>query len=241
MQKRIPSHPGVNILIDHLSVADRALIEPHLELVDLGKGFVLESADAAPAYAYFPVTGVASVVTYSDGNRQIEAGLFGYEGMSGIGAITTGTCSPSNIFMQILGMGLRIETNRLSDLQQASWTLHTHFLRYIHSIIVQLAQTALSNGHAKVPERLARWILMCHDRTDGNRVVLTHEFLALMLGVRRAGVTEGTHILEGKRLIRAERGQIIILDRVGLEAEADGSYGISEAEYIRLIPPQTGA
>jgi len=238
MRKRIPLRPGVNILIDYLSVEDRALIEPHLELVDVPKRTMLESAGVAPAHSYFPISGVASVITYTKGDRQIEAGLFGYEGMSGISAITTGTCSPNDIFMQIPGMALRIETNRFSDLQQANWTLHTHFLRYIHSIIIQLAQTALSNGQAKLEERLARWILMCHDRSDGDRLELTHEFLSIMLGVRRAGVTVGTHLLEGKGLIRAERGRITIIDRAGLEAEARGSYGVSEAEYLRLIPPQ---
>jgi CRP-like cAMP-binding protein len=101
--------------------------------------------------------------------------------------------------------------------------------------MTQTSQTALSNGQSKLEERLARWLLMCHDRINGDTVELTHEFLSVMLGVRRAGVTVGTHVLEGKGLIRASRGGITILDREGLEEEAQGFYGVPEASYARLI------
>ena len=101
--------------------------------------------------------------------------------------------------------------------------------------MVQTAQTAISNARAKLNERLARWILMADDRIDGSRLPLTHEFLSLMLGVRRAGVTEALHALESEGLIRASRGEIIVRSRKGIERRAGDSYGIPEAEFRRLI------
>jgi CRP-like cAMP-binding protein len=109
-------------------------------------------------------------------------------------------------------------------------------LRYAHVFMVQVAATALADGRYSIEQRLARWLLMCHDR-NGDDLALTHEFLALMLGVRRPGVTESLHILEGERMIKAQRGLITILDRQKLEARAGDSYGTPEAEYERLIGP----
>ena len=101
--------------------------------------------------------------------------------------------------------------------------------------MIQTAHTAIANARAKIDERLARWILMAHDRIGGNPLPLTHEFLALMLGVRRAGVTEALHTLKRQKLIDAERGQIVVLNRKGIERSAGESYGLPEAEYRRLI------
>lgn len=101
--------------------------------------------------------------------------------------------------------------------------------------LVQTAQTALVNGHHKLEERLARWLLMVHDRVDGDRFNLTHEFLATMLGVRRPGVTMALHVLEGRGVIRSKRSEVIVIDRDGLEELAAGSYGVPEAEYSRIM------
>ena len=101
--------------------------------------------------------------------------------------------------------------------------------------MVQTAQTAVANARAKIEERLARWILMAHDRLDGASLPLTHEFLSLMLGVRRAGVTEALHALEALKLIRSGRGQIVVLNRKGIERKAGDAYGAPEAEFRRLI------
>jgi CRP-like cAMP-binding protein len=105
----------------------------------------------------------------------------------------------------------------------------------VHVFSVQVAHTALANGRAKIEERLARWLLMVHDRIDGDEVNLTHDFIALMLGVRRPGVTDALHALEGKGLIRSTRGVLRIVDREGLEVIANAIYGVPEAEYRRLI------
>ena len=118
---------------------------------------------------------------------------------------------------------------------QESETLHRLLLKYIQTFMVQTAHTAIANAHAKLPERLSRWILMAQDRVGGDDLALTHEFLALMLGVRRPGVTETLQVLSRKRLIKTGRGRILVLDRKGLERSAGGYYGVPEQEYRRLI------
>ena len=144
--------------------------------------------------------------------------------------------TPNNTFMQVDGWGWRVPAEILRRQFEASPGLRGLLLRYVQTMLYQTAMTALANGHSKLEERLARWLLMTHDRVDGADVRLTHEFLAVMLGVRRPGVTEAMHLLEGRGLIRANRGHVVILNREGLEAQANGSYGAAESEYRRLIP-----
>ena len=117
----------------------------------------------------------------------------------------------------------------------ASATLQALLLKYAHVFAIQTAHTAISNARARLGERLARWLLMAHDRVKSDLLPLTHEFLALMLGVRRAGVTEALHLLEGKALIRPARGAITVLDRKGLERTAGTFYGVPETEFRRLV------
>lgn len=207
------------------------MIEPDLKPVKLKKGMVLEEGGKPAQLAYFPKSGVGSTVAENKRGRKIEVGLFGYEGMSGTAIVLQTDHAPNKTFMQIAGEGYSIEPDTLRDLLGQSPSL----LRYLQATLTPVSQTALSNGQAKLEERLARWLLMCHDRIRNDETSLTHEFLSIMLGVRRAGVTVGTHMLEGKGLIRANRGQIIVLDREGLENEAQCSYGTSEDEYQRLI------
>jgi CRP-like cAMP-binding protein len=110
-------------------------------------------------------------------------------------------------------------------------------LRYVQAFMAQTTQTALANGSAKLEERLARWLLMSHDRFNSNELGITHDFLAQMLGVRRAGVTIALQVLESRHLIRSRRSLITILDRAGLMRQANGSYGVAEVVYARLFRP----
>jgi CRP-like cAMP-binding protein len=114
-------------------------------------------------------------------------------------------------------------------------SLHRLLLRYAQALNVQTSVTAFANANHTLEMRLARWLLMCHDRLDGDDIEITHEFMAMMLGVRRAGVTTSLHILEGNRLIRSTRGLVTVRDRDGLEKLADDAYGLPEAEYVRLM------
>jgi CRP-like cAMP-binding protein len=123
----------------------------------------------------------------------------------------------------------------LSSALETSATLRTLLLRYSQAFSIQVAFTALCNGRYTIEERLSRWLLMCHDRVDGDTIPVTHDFLALMLGVRRAGVTIALQILEGDHILKATRGRIEIRDRAELLQTAGGSYGLPEAEYERLM------
>ncbi len=207
----------------------------HLEPVDLPQGLVIEQPGEVIEHVYFPTGGVISVVAMTpDGDAQIEAGLIGREGMSG-SMLALGTDrSPHQTTVQIGGTGHRMAAARLREMMREE-VLRKRLLRYCHALSVQTAHTALANAKLKLDARLARWLLMCHDRLGCDEVPLTHDFLSIMLGVRRAGVTVSLHILEGQGLVRATRGLIRINDRAGLERMAGGCYGVPEAEYARLL------
>ncbi|HUL10500.1 MAG TPA: Crp/Fnr family transcriptional regulator [Candidatus Acidoferrum sp.] len=143
--------------------------------------------------------------------------------------------TPHDTFMQVAGDGQRISSARLRSAMERSPALHRSFLRYGHAFMVQTAQTALANGRSRIEERLARWLLMAHDRLDADEVPLTHEFLSVMLGVRRPGVTVALDLLEKDGLIRAKRGAVDILNRTGLRKISNGAYGAAEAEFQRLF------
>lgn len=235
MPRRFECPPGRPNLLSTLSHEDLSALEPYLSDVALPKGFSIERPGAPVKTVYFLCSGVGSTVAVSPGGRRLETALFGCEGMSGTSVVLRAGQSTHETFMQVAGEGRAVEAGKLEELLDLHRTLRHHFLRYVQVLCTQSSQTALSNGHGKLEERLARWLLMCHDRSPSDELQLTHEFLSIMLGVRRAGVTVSTHILEGKGLIRANRGHITILDRAGLEAEAEESYGVPEAEYVRLI------
>ena len=144
--------------------------------------------------------------------------------MSGLAVVLGNGRSPNENFMQVGGAGRRISSPKLRAAMKQSRSLQSVFLHFVHAFMNQVSSTALSNGTASVEERLARWLLMAHDRLDGDEIPLTHEFLSLMLGVRRAGVTVALNALEGKAVIRLARGQIFVVDRKGLKTSANGCY-----------------
>jgi DNA-binding transcriptional regulator YhcF (GntR family) len=131
---------------------------------------------------------------------------------------------PHETYMQVAGRGQRMSAELLRKAIGASVPLHHVLLRYVYSFMTQTTQTALANGRSKIEERLARWLLMAHDRVDGDRLPLTHEFLAVMLGVRRSGVTVALQELERKGLLEHRRSVIAIVDREGLEHSSNGTY-----------------
>jgi CRP-like cAMP-binding protein len=138
-------------------------------------------------------------------------------------------------FIQTAGRGACITAGKLTAAMDKSPSLRRNFLRYVHTLMIQMAFTALANGRYKIEERLARWLLMADDRAGSDTIHLTHEFLALMLGARRAGVTNALSAFQKRGVLRVARGSISILNRRALEEAANGSYGVPEAEYDRLF------
>jgi CRP-like cAMP-binding protein len=226
-----------NQLLAALSNADLALLQPHLEPVSLEVRQVLEAPNEPIKHCYFIERGLASIVALN-GHRRLEVGLIGSEGMTGLAIVLGNDRSPYENFIQVAGDGLRVSAGKLREALKQSRSLERVFLGFAHSFMVQTANTALSNGTATLEERLARWLLMANDRLDGDEIPLTHEFLSLMLGVRRAGVTVALHYLEQRGVIRMSRGQIVILDRDGLKASANGTYHEPEALPIEEAQSQ---
>jgi CRP-like cAMP-binding protein len=224
-------------LLGSLPRADLALLQPLLVPVKLRFRQRLQSANRTVKAAYFPDSGIASVVAIANGSRnQAEVAVVGHEGVVGLPIILGTRRSPCEIFMQVEGHGHCIPSGDLADAMSQSEPLRGTLLRYAQVLMVQAAYTALANAHGKIEERLARWLLMAQDRIAQDELLLTHEFLALMLGVRRAGVTVALQHFEKAGLIATGRGNIIIKDRDGLEESANGLYGAPESEYERLFP-----
>ncbi len=220
---------SANQILSRLSRADFGLLEPHLEAVDLPLRKQLEARKKRIDQIYFLEAGFASVVANGSGKRQIEIGLIGREGMTGLGVIMGNDRATHETFMQAAGNGQRMSAVKLREADEESSTLHRTLLRYAHTFMVQTAQTALANGRSKIEERLARWLLMASDRLDGDALPLTHEFLAIMLGTQRPGVTIALHALEHAGLITTSRGNVTILDRKSLMETSNGTYQAPEA------------
>jgi CRP-like cAMP-binding protein len=214
-----------NKLLSRLSSSDFRLLEPHLQPIDLPVRTQLEARNRRVGHVYFLDKGVASVV--ANGTHEIEVGMIGREGMTGLSVVLDGDSNnhaAHETYMQIGGSGHRVSAGDLRVAIASSTTLHHVLLRYAHVFLKQTTQTALANGCSKIEERLARWLLMAADRIDGNELRLTHEFLAIMLGVRRAGVTGALQVLERTGLVAHRRGVITILDREALEKGSNGTY-----------------
>lgn len=230
------TEPIHNRLLAALPHGSRLALIAKAERLDLPVRTTLVEPKASTPFVYFLERGLASVVATSQrGTEQIEVGHLGFEGMSGLHVALGVDQTPNHTFMQVAGSGLRVPADHLCELLRSDEGLRTQLLRYIHTYQLQLAHSALANGRYTIPQRLARWLLMCHDRLQTDDMRLTHEFLSLMLGVRRSGVTNEIHVLEGEHAIRATRATIRVLDRQRLLDMADGSYGVPEEEYARLI------
>jgi CRP-like cAMP-binding protein len=226
--------PGQNRLLQLFGEADLDLVRPHLEQVAMGRGEVCIEPSRPITHVYFIESGLGSSVYPDDVNGTSEIGMQGFEGLIGVPVLLGVDRSPHKVFMQVGSTLQRIASVPLREALARSPSLRGLLLRYVQVFLIQTAQTAHVNARFPIADRLARWILMAADRL-GPQLSLTHDYLSHMLGVRRSGVTDALHILEGKALIRSSRGLITVRDRDGLEALAGASYGAPEAEYERLI------
>jgi CRP-like cAMP-binding protein len=223
-----------NRLLKALSPDDFALLQPHLEPVSLTLRQMVIEAGEPIRDAAFVESGILSLIAQTPDDR-IEVGMIGREGLSNVAVAFGVDRSTYGLMCQGEGEALRLSADELRAAAQRSPSLNALLARYLYAFTVQTSQTAYANASLNVEARLARWVLMTHDRTDGYELSLTHDFLAGMLGVRRPGVTTATHVLEGAGMIRSDRGRITVVNRTKLEELADSAYGLAEAEYKRLI------
>ncbi|HXL70966.1 MAG TPA: Crp/Fnr family transcriptional regulator [Rhizomicrobium sp.] len=224
-----------NRLLAKLSPEDWALVAPHLEMVALKERQVVEVPHKPITHVYFMETGVVSVVAVNEEDHRIEVGVIGREGMTGVSLVMGDDRAQHSAYLQIGGNGRRMPAATFIEAMNRSTSLRNLMMKSAQAFMIQTAHTALANGRAKLEERLARWLLMAHDRLSSDAVPLTHEFLAVMLGVRRAGVTVALHSFERRGLIATRRGQLTLVDRKGIEKVAGSFYGIPEAELKRLM------
>ena len=232
----IAYHPAAqNRLLALLPEREFGAASHHLEPVELPRGFEIVGADGQIEHVYFLCSGIGSVVTVAAEAQRAEAGMFGREGFAPTSAGVGGTISVHQVLIQVEGHGFRMPLDAAKALLPEHPTFSNLLARFIQAFSSQISYTALCNVTCQVDERLARWLLMCHDRVDGDEIALTHDFISLMLGVRRPSVTTALHVLEGRKLIQAERGRITIRDRRGLQEFATTAYGKPEEEYRRLI------
>ncbi|WP_264048416.1 Crp/Fnr family transcriptional regulator [Methylobacterium flocculans] len=223
-----------NRLLKALCEDDFALLQPHLQPLRTTMRQTLIHPHEPVTHLLFPEIGYASVVADVAGNR-IEVGIIGREGLVGASPVLLdGGTAPYHEFVQSPGEMLAIGTADFRAAVDRSPTFRTQMLRYLQTVLIQARQTAYANAAYTMDVRLARWLLICQDRLDGD-IPVTHDFLAVMLGVQRSGATLAVQSLEGSRLIKARRGCITVLNREALVELANGSYGVSEAEYARLI------
>jgi len=224
-----------NHLLAALTPEDFGFLQPRLQHVDLVQRQVVHHPHEPIEAVYFLEAGWMSlVVTLEDGDAA-EVGLVGREGMVGLPLFFETDRSTVEAIVQGSGHALRMEAHGFHDALHSCPSLRRLLLRYSQALLIQLSQTAACNSHHQIEQRLGRWLLMAHDRADSDQFAMTHEFLSMMLGVRRASVTLAAGMLQKAGLIRYGSGQITILDRPGLEATACECHGVVNREFRRLL------
>lgn len=229
-----PAQPA-NWLIANLPQACRQRLLASGEDVKLSSSDIIWEPGDRIRNVYFPVDGFVSELTPVDGHMHLEVALVGHEGMLGASAVLGVDTGPLQALVQGAGRSLRISVVKFRREVHATPALRRMIHRYIYVLMVQLSQAVACQSLHLLDARLARWLLMTHDRARSNELRITHGLLAQMLGVRRVGVTKAMGPLQKRKLLRYSRGDITILDRVGLEAASCGCYRAGIDVYQRVL------
>ena len=229
--------PHSNHLLAALSPSIRDLLFPHLELVELKLWEVVYEAGDSMRHVYFPIDAIISLLYVMESGASAEISVVGNEGLVGVAVFMGGESTSSRAVVQSAGVAYRLKGQRLKDEFNKHGELLHLILRYTQALITQMAQTAVCNRHHSIDQQLCRWLLLSLDRLPGNRLTMTQELIANMLGVRREGVTEAAGKLQRQGIIQYARGQITVLDRSGLERLSCECYAVVRQECDRLLPP----
>ncbi len=224
-----------NRILNALTRSEFESLSAHFDPINLSSGEILYRPEQPITHVYFPDRGTVSLVsTFEDGGT-VEVGMVGNEGMFGVCVFLGSVTTPLTAQVQLPGEGLRMRADVLRREFQKGGQLQDLLLRYTQAFITQIAQTAACNRAHNVEGRLAKWLLMCADRSQAGELRLTHEFISTMLGTRRAGVTETACKLKEAGLISYRRGNVSIIDRAGLEAVSCECYALVKKEFTRLV------
>ena len=224
-----------NGLLAALPPGDLARLRPRLRPVELPFDQTLYPADGAVDAALFPEGGMVSLLATLEGGEQVEVGVVGREGLIGLPLVFGDDRSLVEARVQMEGAALRIGAAAFRAAVEGSAALRGLLLRYALAFHAQVTLTAACNARHAIEQRLARWVLIAHDRADGDEFAMTHEFMAMMLGVRRPGVSLAAGVLQKAGLIHYVRGRMEVADRQGLEAASCECYHVTRREFSRLL------
>jgi len=228
--------PQQNHILDALPAAERERLFPHLRLVSLPLGLVLYEAGDALRHIYFPTDSIVSLLYVLEDGFSAEICVVGNDGVIGVALFMGGETTTSRAIVQSGGSAYRLTGRRLKqEFERQGETMHI-LLRYTQSLITQMAQTAVCNRHHTVDQQLCRWLLLSLDRLPDNKLAMTQELIANMLGVRREGVTDAAGKLQKLGVITYKRGLITVLDRHRLEQLSCECYSVVKKETDRLLP-----
>jgi CRP-like cAMP-binding protein len=209
---------------------------PSLEEVELSLGQELYSADRKQFHVYFPIDSIISLLYVMEDGSSAEIAIVGCEGLVGTSLFLGGASVPNHAIVQSAGRSYRVPARLMMEEFLRGGPLQTIFLRYTQALIVQMGQTAVCNRHHTVDQQLCRWILMSLDRLPSNKLSMTQELIANMLGVRREGVTEAAGKLQRAGAIQYSRGKITVIDRPKLESLACECYEVVRKQFVELLP-----
>lgn len=227
--------PIQNRLLSSLPRAEYENLLPALGPIHLARNLVLYDVGDAVRYAYFITSGMVSLLSTTEDGKTIEVGMIGNEGMAGIAIILGMMIAPYRTTVQIPGNAFKIKAETLSAAFRRGGALQAMLLKYTHTLLTQLSQSAVCNRFHTAEERLCRWLLISRDRVQSNTIRLTQETISEMLGAPRTGVTLTAGALQQEGLIRYSRGKIKIIDARGLEAAACECYGIVRKEFEHFL------
>ncbi|MEO4045904.1 Crp/Fnr family transcriptional regulator [Pseudomonas sp. CAU 1711] len=228
--------PQQNHLLAALSAEVQLRLLPHMDKVFLPLGKVLYESGDTLRHVYFPTDAIVSLLYVMESGASAEISVVGNEGLVGVALFMGGESTPSRAIVQSAGHAYRLPGQRLKDEFNRHGELLTLMLRYTQALITQMAQTAVCNRHHQIDQQLCRWLLLSLDRLPNNRLTMTQELIANMLGVRREGVTEAAGKLQRAGVIEYNRGHITVLDRQKLEELSCECYAVVKRETDRLLP-----
>jgi CRP-like cAMP-binding protein len=231
-----------NGLLGLLPAHERAVLEPHLERLSFRNGDIIARAGDPAESICFPLTGIAAVLDSLEDDRRYAVALVGNEGFTGWPLLLGNDRWPHDVVMRAEnGVAMRLRTKHLQAAIEAQPNIRTVLLRFTGVLMSQMARTIVSSLAHSIERRMARWILLYHDRVRADEICMTHEEFRLMLGVRRSSVTDALHKLEESQAIRSVRGRLIVRDRDALLLLAGDTYGHAEEQYRRLLSTSPAA
>ena len=224
-----------NFLLAALPDDEFARVKSKLESVSFKLGEVLYESGDKMDYVYFPTTAIVSLLYVMENGATAEIGIVGNDGLIGVSLFMGGDTTTSRAIIQSAGAAFRMKANDLKAEFALGGAFQMMLLRYTQALMTQISQTAVCNRLHAVEQQLCRWLLLSHDRLDSDKLVMTHDLISNMLGVRREGITLAAQKLAKRKLIKNMRGTITVIDRQGLEEAVCECYEVVNDEYNRLL------